>query len=320
MSLVDERHETAFRALNGFREGVPGLVIDIFGKTAVVNEHEAPAVESSSRIGVACDILIERLPFLSSIVLKPRWETDPVRRRGRLAYGDTVDRRIRENGVAYAVDLFLNQDASFYVDTRSLRVWLREHCEGANVLNAFAYTGSLGVAAMAGGAKRVVHLDLNRSFLSVAKTSYTLNGFPIRQKEFVSGDFFSRVNGLKRSDELFDCVIVDPPFFSQTRFGTVDLVSDCHRILNKVRPLVADGGRLVAINNALFVSGAQYIELLEQLCADGYMSIERLIDVPEDATGFPGTVADDGIVSPAPFNSPTKIAILAVKRKDGRKE
>lgn len=320
-SYVDSRHETAFRLLNGFREGVPGLVIDVFGSTAVVHEHDAPVRcqnPAGSRVGTACEVLLESIPFLRSIVLKPRWESDAVRRRGRFVYGDEADRRIREHGVAYAVDLFLNQDASFYLDTRNLRKWVIDNAGGCRALNAFAYTGSLGVAAMAGGALSVVHVDLNRTFLNLAKTSYTLNGFPIRQKEFVSGDFFSRVTGLKRSGALFDIVFVDPPFFSQTRFGKVDLVTGAHRIINKVRPLVADGGRLVAINNALFVSGAEYVALLESLCADGYMEIERFVDVPEDALGFGHTQAGEGIVPSSPFNGPTKIAILAVRRKDGR--
>ena len=321
--LVDERHETAFRVLNGFREGVPGLVIDIFGRTAVLHDHDDMSnggEPGRERVGAACTRLLDRLPFLQSIILKPRTAADPVERRGRFVYGETSDRRIRENGVWYALDLFLNQDASFYVDTRNLRAWATETVSGASVLNTFAYTGSLGVASTAGGARRVVHLDLNRAFLSVAKASYTLNGFAIRQKDFVSGDFFSRVTALKRSNELFDCVFVDPPFFSQTRYGTVDLVTEYHRILNKVRPLVADGGTLVAINNALFVGGASYVEMLEGLCADGYLSIERLIEMPEDAIGYPQTRVDDEIVSPAPFNGPTKIAILRVRRKDGRKE
>lgn len=321
--LVEERHETAFRVLNGFREGVPGLVIDLFGRTAVVHDHDdlSDGGEAGrSRVGVATARLLDRLPFLQSIILKPRTAADPVERRGRFVYGDTADRRLRENGVWYALDLFLNQDASFYLDTRNLRSWARENLSGASVLNTFAYTGSLGVAATAGGARRVVHVDLNRAFLNVAKASYTLNGFPILQKEFASGDFFSRVTALKLADELYDCVFVDPPFFSQTRYGKVDLVTEYHRILNKVRPLVADGGRLVAINNALFVSGESYVELLERLCADGYMSIERFVDVPDDAIGYPQTRVEDELVSSAPFNAPTKIAILRIRRKDGRKE
>ncbi|MBK6315249.1 MAG: class I SAM-dependent methyltransferase [Blastocatellia bacterium] len=321
--LVDERHETAFRVLNGFREGVPGLVIDIFGRTAVLHDHDDMSdggEPGRERISAACARLLDRLPFLQSIILKPRTAADPAERRGRFVYGETSDRRIRENGVWYALDLFLNQDASFYLDTRNLRAWATANLAGKSVLNTFAYTGSLGVAAMAAPARKVVNLDLNRAFLNVAKASYTLNGFPIRQKEFVSGDFFSRVTALKRSNELFDCVFVDPPFFSQTRYGTVDLVTEYHRILNKVRPLVADGGTLVAINNALFVPGADYVALLEGLCADGYMTIEEHVEMPDDTIGYPQTRVDDEIVSPAPFNGPTKIAVLRVRRKDGRKE
>lgn len=321
--LVDERHETAFRVLNGFREGVRGLVIDVFGRTAVVHDHDDLSdggEAGQARVGVACARLLDRLPFLQSVILKPRTAADPVERRGRFVYGDTAERRFRENGVWYALDLFLNQDASFYLDTRNLRAWAAANLSGKSVLNTFAYTGSLGVAATAGGARRVVHVDLNRAFLNVAKTSYTLNGFAIRQKDFQSGDFFSRVTALKRSNELFDCVFVDPPFFSQTRYGKVDLVTEYHRILNKVRPVVADGGTLVAVNNALFVPGSEYVEMLEGLCADGYMSIEELVEMPADTIGHAHTRIDDEIVSPAPFNGPTKIAILRVRRKDGRRE
>ena len=266
----------------------------------------------------ASELLRTRLPWLRAIVLKPRKAADPEARRGRLVFGETVDRRVREHGVWYALDLLLNQDASLYLDTRNLRAWAIERLGGASVLNTFAYTGSLGVAARAAGARRVVHADLNRQFLNVAKSSYTLNGFPIHKADFIGGDFWTKMNALKRQGELFDCVFVDPPFFSATSKGTVDLVTQSHRVLNKVRPLVADGGWLVAINNALFVSGAEYMQLLERLCADGYLSLESLVPVPTDFTGYPGTRANDEPVSPAPFNSSTKIAVLRVRRKDSK--
>jgi 23S rRNA (cytosine1962-C5)-methyltransferase len=187
--------------------------------------------------------------------------------------------------------------------------------KGKTVLNTFAYTGSLGVAAQAGGASRVVHLDRNRAFLNVAKTSYTLNGWPIHKPDFQAGDFFSSVSRFRRTGELFDCVLVDPPFFSTTSKGTIDLVNESHRVINKVRPLVANDGYLVAINNALFVSGAEYMRTLESLCTDGYLSIEELIPVPPDFTGYPQTIVRTPPVDPAPFNHSTKIAALRVRRK-----
>ncbi len=183
------------------------------------------------------------------------------------------------------------------------------------MLNAFAYTGSLGIAATAGGAGQVIQLDRNRQFLNVAKTSCTLNGFPIHKGDFLSADFFQQAGRFKRSGERFDCIFLDPPFFSSSPNGVVDQVHESARLINKVRPLVEDGGTLVAINNALYVSGAEYIRTLEALCADGYLEITELIPVPNDIAGYPETITGSPITDPAPFNHSTKIAVLKVKRK-----
>ena len=90
---------------------------------------------------------------------------------------------------------------------------------------------------------------------------------------------------LKNMDsESVDLIYLDPPFFSTTAKGKVDL-NESARLINKVRPLIKDNGWLVAVNNALYVSGAAYISELEKLCADGYLSIETLIPVPQDFIG-----------------------------------
>ena len=128
------------------------------------------------------------------------------------------------------------------------------------------------------------------------------------------GDF-AAVSRLKRTNQLFDCVIIDPPFFSTSAQGTVDLLSESARLINKVRPLLADGGRIVAVNNALFLPGADYLRTLQELCFDGYVSIEELLPIPDDCIGYPGTRVRPLPVAPAPFNHATKIAILRVKRK-----
>jgi 23S rRNA (cytosine1962-C5)-methyltransferase len=207
----------------------------------------------------------------------------------------------------------MNRDASFYLDTRNLRQWLIQNMHGKSVLNTFAYTGSLGAAAHAGGASQVVQLDLNRQFLNLAKDSYTLNGFPIHKADFIAADFFPAIGMFKREGKTFDCVLIDPPFFSTTSKGKVDQVNESARLINKVRPLINDGGTLIAINNALYVSGKEYMQTLESLCKDGYLSIKELIPVPEDMVGYNKMNAP--ITDPSPFNHSTKIAILDVKRK-----
>ncbi len=252
-------------------------------------------------------------PWLHAGILKTRKGSSQEERRGVLLFGGEPDRRILENDVWYAIDLIMNRDASFYLDTRNLRHWLKENMKGQTVLNAFAYTGSLGVAAAAGGAARVVHLDRLRKFLNLAKELHTLNGFPIQDSDLIASDFFPAAARFKQNGELFDTVIIDPPFFSTTSKGTVDQVNESARLINKVRPLVKDGGTLVALNNALYVSGQEYMQTLESLCSDGYLSIRELIAVPEDMTGYHQVLPP--ITDPSPFNHSTKIAILDVKRK-----
>jgi 23S rRNA (cytosine1962-C5)-methyltransferase len=110
-------------------------------------------------------------------------------------------------------------------------------------------------------------------------------------------------------------VLIDPPFFSTTSKGKVDQVNESARLINKVRPLINDGGTLIAINNALYVSGSEYIQTLEELCQDGYLKIRELIPVPEDLSGYTETRIGNPITDPAPFNHSTKIVILEVKRK-----
>lgn len=314
-ALFDERHETALRLFNGFTEGNPNLVVDLYAKTLVLHNYADQPPTGFAAVQAAQEFLPTRLPWIQAIVVKTRNSPAAEEKRGRLVYGTKPDHKIRENGVWYAIDPLLNRDASFYLDTRNVRQWAKENLAGKAVLNTFAYTGSLGVAAQAGGAARVVHLDLNRNFLNVAKTSYTLNGFPLNKQDFQAGDFFPQISRMKAAGERFDCVFVDPPIYSATKKGVVDLAHSYTRIINKVRPLINDGGYLVAINNALFYSGADYLKEVEALCADGYLTLAEIIPVPTDFIGdtqpsFASTVAD-----PAPFNHSTKIVVLKVRRK-----
>ncbi|MBN2549264.1 MAG: class I SAM-dependent methyltransferase [Anaerolineales bacterium] len=314
LELPDGEHLGALRLFNGFYEGCPQLAADLYARTLVLFGYADDPDDSQRLLAEAQAFYLGRLPWLECVIHKIR-SAGSAQRRGVIAFGGSPARQIVEHGVRYALDLQMNQDASFYLDTRGLRGWLVEQARGWWVLNTFAYTGSLGVAALAGGAAQVIQVDRSGRFLDLARRSVQLNQLDPGRMSLRAADFFSQAAHLKRQGDLFDCVILDPPFFSATDKGRVDLVSQSVRLVNKVRPLVRDGGRLAAINNALFLSGADYLAALERLCADGYLSIEALIPVPADVTGFPGTVVATPPRHPAPFNHPTKIVILRVKRK-----
>lgn len=313
--LFDNLHKQGLRLFNGFYEGFPDLVIDLFGRTLVLHNYGNPPENSEWAITTAREYYLENLPWLESGLLKIRNAVEYSDRQGVVLFGTTLDQQIEEFGVKYALDLMVNQDTSFYLDTRLLRGWLLENMATKTVLITFAYTGSLGVAARAAGAKRVIFTDHNQRYLNLAKTSFSLNRFAIDQSDFQISDFFPFISRMKRSKQLFDCVILDPPIYSTTPKGTVDMLRNSHRVINKVRPLINAGGYLVVINNAVFLSGAEYLAILEDLCRDGYLSLETLIPIPLDCTGFPQTCTRQPPADPAPFNHPTKIVVLKVKRK-----
>ncbi len=314
--LFNAPHDSAFRIFNGFTEGQPLLSLDLYAGTILFHNYHANAAEGLALVKEAQSFIQKHSLFsrwLRAGIVKSRSSSSPNERRGSLLFGEKPDRKIKEHGVWYAVDLLMNQDAGFYLDTGNLRKWLIENMAGKSVLNTFAYTGSLGVAVTAAGSARVVQLDRNRRFLNLAKDSYSLNGFAINRSDFISADFFPAVSKFKKTNQLFDCVILDPPFFSRTSNGRVDQENDRRRLINKVRPLIKDGGTLIAINNALYISGKEYMETLESLCQGGYLKIRQLIPVPEDFTGYNKSAVP--LTDPAPFNHSTKIAVLEVKKK-----
>jgi len=310
-----DEHQCAFRLFNGFYEGFPELAADVYGRTLVLFSYCKDDDESSRLIQTSADEICRQLPWLDCVLGKFHHSLDPDLRRGVLFRGEAPADQIIEAGVHYAVNLTLNQDASFYLDTRELRSWLLDHARDCDVLNTFAYTGSLGVAALAGGARQVIQMDRNRRFLELANRSASLNAFGPGRMKLLPVDFFVGAGQFKRSGRLFDLIILDPPFFSITEKGMVDQARESHRLINKLRPLVKDGGILVAINNSLFLNGADYYSSLTDMCRDGYLEIQEILQVPEDFTGYPGSIVQAPPVDPAPFNHPTKIAVLRVKRK-----
>ena len=304
------------RLFNGFTEGLPDLVIDWMAGCAVIFNQARQPEELAGLLPEVAAWLRASLPDLQSILVKTRHAPDLEARRGELLWGEDLPGDLEEAGVRHALDLRINQDASFYLDTRSLRAWLGEQSNGKLVLNSFAYTGSLGTAALAGGALHVDQTDRSLRFLQLAQRSCRLNGLNPAAMRLLAGDFFNITARLRREQALYDLILLDPPYFSDSARGRVDLARNLPALINKVRPLAAHQGRLVVVNNALFVSGQQFMAALRSLCTDGYMEIETHLDIADDITGCPALRAASQPVNPAPFNHSTKIAILRLLRKD----
>src|SRR5437870_4167128 len=106
-ALFDERHETAFRLFNGFTEGHPDLVVDLYAKTLVIHNYADQPEHGLALVRATQQFLPTRLPWIQAVVVKTRNSQDPQEKRGSLVYGEAPNRKIRENDVWYAVDPLL---------------------------------------------------------------------------------------------------------------------------------------------------------------------------------------------------------------------
>lgn len=308
----------AVRLFNGYHEGHPGLLIDRYCGLLLISNHNPESIADTPLVDQIYEFYTQNQVGISGYLLKERRSPDSAARRGLARFPGELPGEISENGVNYALDLRLNQDDSFYLDTRSLRAWLKDNLGGKSVLNCFAYTGALGVAALAGGACHVTQTDLNANWLNLAEKSAALNGVQDKQT-LLAGDFFRIVGRLKAQQALFDCVIIDPPLFSRSRAGEVDLLGRWTSLVNKARPLIGHEGWLVAVNNALYLPGEELLQEWTRMTKPGYLEIALVADITADITGYQSTVVNAPPTDPKPYNHPTKITILRAYRKDGRR-
>src|SRR5215207_9175508 len=138
-SLFDMRHESAFRLFNGFTEGEPDLVVDLYASTLLIHNYAAEPEHGQLLAKQAAQFLRDQLSWLRAGIIKTRNSGSQEERRGRLVFGEKPATKIKEHNVWYSVDLTMNRDASFYLETRNLRKWLIDHTKDRTVLNMFAY-------------------------------------------------------------------------------------------------------------------------------------------------------------------------------------
>lgn len=164
--------------------------------------------------------------------------------------------KITEDGLQYQLDLGRKQNSGLFLDMRYGRRWVREQAAGKRVLNLFAYTCGFSVAAIAGGAERVVNLDMASSALSRGRDNHRLNGHDLGRVSFLGYELFKSWGRVRREGP-YDLIIIDPPSFQK---GSFALTRDYAKILRKLPELLADGGCVLACINAPDIDAGFLIE------------------------------------------------------------
>ncbi|MGN8275729.1 class I SAM-dependent methyltransferase [Pseudomonas sp. SMV71] len=191
--------------------------------------------------------------------------------------GEPIDEwTLTEGGLRYRIDLGKKQNNGLFLDMRYGRDWVRANAEGKRVLNLFAYTCGFSVAAIAGGARHVVNLDMSRAALSRGRDNHRLNGHDLSQVSFLGHDLFKSWGKVINSGP-YDLVIIDPPTFQK---GSFLLTKDYQRVLRRLPELLTAQGILLACSNDP-ATGPDFLIDGVTREAPGLAFVERLANPPE---------------------------------------
>ncbi|MGT2469496.1 class I SAM-dependent rRNA methyltransferase [Paraburkholderia terrae] len=265
------RNTGATRLIFGEADGLPGLIVDYYiqdddsKRGQIVCQFMAAGVEAwkdaivQALIGATgCPNVYER----SDVSIR---EKEGLEQTVGVLAGDAPPETLiaSENGVRYHVDVRNGHKTGFYVDQRDNRALVQELSKDRDVLNCFCYTGGFSLAALKGGAKRVVSIDSSGEALALAQANVTANGFDAERATWLDADAFKTLRRLYDDGERFDLIVLDPPKFAPSR-EHVDRAARAYKDINLTGlKLLRPGGLLFTYS----CSGAIDAELFQKIVA-----------------------------------------------------
>ena len=262
--LAATRHTNALRLVHGESDGLPGLVVDRYDDVLVAQFLSAGAERWRGTLLDAlaeltgCEAVYER----SDAEVRSLEGLEP---RSGFVRGDRAAARcaIVEHGLSFHVDVEQGQKTGFFLDQRDNRQRVRALAMGREVLDGFCYTGGFALAALAGGAERVLALESSAPALEVARENLSANRLDTGRIEFVQADVFAHLRTLRDRGARFGLVVLDPPKFAPTAAQAKNAARAYKDINLLAFKLLAPGGLLATFS----CSGGVPAELFQSIVA-----------------------------------------------------
>lgn len=229
----------AFRLFHGEGDGIPGLVIDVYGRAAVVQPHHAGTYRIADEIGAALQELRAFGLELDTIFLKASGTlSGDVQDRWLL--GDGREAVVTENNFSFQVNWAEGQKTGFFLDQRENRALLARYANGREVLNTFSYTGGFSLAALKAGAAAVCSVDVSAKALAIADQNATLNQVANLHHSVCQ----DTLKFLQENDKQWDIVVLDPPAYAKSMHKRHNAVMGYKRLNAAGMARVKPGGLL----------------------------------------------------------------------------
>ena len=254
---------TGYRLVHGENDGLPGLVVDVYGETAVLKLYTAAWLPHLWGVVRAVTAVVQP----QRIVLRLNREMQKQElfglSDGLVLVGEPLEGEVqfRENGLFFTVDVVQGQKTGFFLDQRQNRARVEQLAQDKSVLNVFAYTGGFSLYAARGGAKEVVSLDLSEVALATAVHNFALNNMTTPH-ETIAGDAFQVMSELAANDRQFEMVIIDPPSFAKKQSEVAGALGAYGRLVRLGLKLLLSGGTLVMASCSSRVGADVFFDLV----------------------------------------------------------
>ncbi len=252
LGLVNNPQTNVYRLINAEGDGLPGLIVDVYGETSVMQMHSAGMYRERDRIAKLLTGLpgagIRSVYDKSSATLPFKSGIEPA---DAYLEGESADNTVLENGYRFKIDWEGGQKTGFFVDQRENRALLEKYSENRSVLNMFCYTGGFSVYALGGNAKLVHSVDASAKAMDLTEENITLN-FPeeTRHTSFAVDAF----EFFERREEEYDLMILDPPAFAKHLNVLGNALQGYKKLNRKAIELIRPGGIIFTFSCSQVVS------------------------------------------------------------------
>ena len=257
LGLVRPGENDTFRLVHGEGDQLPGLVVDVYGETAVMQAHSVGMHQERQLIAeTVLDVVpgVRHIYYKSESTLPYKAPIDP--QDGYLIGGPADGEHLAlESGLRFQVDWLRGQKTGFFIDQRDNRSLLEHYATGRSVLNMFCYTGGFSVYALRGGAERVHSVDSSAKAIELTNRNVALNFPGDTRHEAYAEDAFKF---LQNNREEYDLIILDPPAFAKHRDAVRNALKGYQRLNAKAIRQIRSGGLLFTFSCSQAVSREQF--------------------------------------------------------------
>lgn len=281
LGLVNNPENNTYRLVHGEGDNLPGLIIDVYGQTAVMQAHSAGMhvyrMEIAEALSEVMGDIVKHIYYKSETTLPFKADLEP---ENGFIKGGSPENIALENGLKFHVDWLKGQKTGFFVDQRENRQLLERYSKGRNVLNMFCYTGGFSFYAMRGGANLVHSVDSSAKAIDLTKQNVEINFPGDKRHQAFADDAFKY---LDRMGDHYDLIILDPPAFAKHRDALRNALRGYSKLNAKAFEKIKPGGILFTFScsqvvdkrdfrNAVFTAAAQSgrsVRILHQLTQPG---------------------------------------------------